>query len=49
MVLMIYNDQICKELLLPNLYNADYQIRLTICSERILCCSSSAAEGNGAL
>lgn len=29
MVLMIYNDQICKELLMPNLYNADYQIRLS--------------------
>ena len=28
MVLMIYNDQICKELLMPNMYNADYQIRL---------------------
>ena len=29
MVLMIYNDQICKEILMPNLYNTDYQIRLS--------------------
>ena len=28
MVLIIYNDQICKEILMPNMYNADYQIRL---------------------
>ena len=28
MVLIIYNDQICKEILMPNMYNTDYQIRL---------------------
>ena len=28
MVLIIYNDQICKEILMPNMFNADYQIRL---------------------
>ena len=29
MVLMIYNEQICKEILMPNLFNTDYQIRLS--------------------
>ena len=29
MVLMIYNDQICKEILMPNLFNTDYQVRLS--------------------
>lgn len=28
MILMIYNSQVCKEFLLPNIYNADYQIRM---------------------
>ena len=29
MVLMIYNEQICKEILMPHLFNTDYQIRLS--------------------
>ena len=29
MVLMVYNDQICKEILMPNLFNTDYQVRLS--------------------
>ena len=29
MILMVYNDQICKEILMPNVFNADYQIRLS--------------------
>lgn len=28
MILMVYNPQICKEFLLPRLYDADYEIRL---------------------
>ena len=29
MVLMVYNDQICKEILMPNLFNTDYHVRLS--------------------
>lgn len=28
MILMVYNTQICKEFLLPNLHDADYTIYL---------------------
>lgn len=28
MILMIYNEQICKEILLPNIYDSDYRVRL---------------------